>query len=110
MIIPELGPAEIEDVHESQKLSEYFMEDTKKKVYIVISSGEIDGESFSDILGVYKDLEDAKETMTEDIKSIKEIWGNINQEDRSDDGLRYIGYTPDDGYSYSVCIEEWDVL
>ena len=80
------------------------------------ASGLIDGEPFSDILGVYKNLKDAKETMISDIGSIKETWGNINFEDPeeweiiSDDELCYEGYTPSDDYSYSVCIEEWEVL
>lgn len=88
-----------------------------EKVYIVRSSGTNDYEYFNNILGVYKDLEDAKKVMTEDIECMKETWGKFIDFDNPEKWMvatngefSYEGYTlEDDSYTYEVCIEKWNV-
>ena len=114
MIPPELRPSEVDNIHESQKLSEYYMEE-KQIVYIVTYSGEQDEESFSGILGVYKNLKDAKKAMSDSITDIKETWKTIDFDNPErwrvgvNEELCYEGYTPYDDYSYEVCIERREV-
>lgn len=85
-----------------------------QKVYAVFVSGEIDGEVFSDILGLYAYLSDAKDLMAQDIESIKEDWDHIDfnnpeQWVESKGETSYEGYTPYSNYTYSINIQELPV-
>lgn len=87
----------------------------QQKVYIVSTSGENDGESFSTILGVFARLSDAKAVMAQDIEQIKKDWDHIDFNDpedwKSSESERcYEGFTPSDDYQYSILIEEMPVL
>lgn len=86
----------------------------KQKVYIVSTSGENDGESFSTVLGVFARLSDAKAVMAQDIEQIKKDWDHIDFNDPKDwvcdEGeLCYDGFAPSDDYQYSILIEEMPV-
>lgn len=84
-------------------------------VYLVHTEGQLDGESFSEVLGVFRNLEDAKNAMRDDIAAIKEDWSSIDFDDEgdwevtSDDELSYEGFTPCDDYSYSIGIERQQI-
>lgn len=87
-----------------------------EEVYIVRSFGIIDCELFTNILGVYKNLEDAKKVMIQDIECIKETWREIIDFDdperwivATNEEFSYEGYTPNDDYTYEVCIEKMKV-
>lgn len=87
-----------------------------QKVYVVHASGEMDAERFNSILGVFSDVEKAKEILQDDINDIKRSWRNIDFNDENDweegisnDGMSYCGYTPSDDYSYDGCIDEFEV-
>lgn len=87
-----------------------------QKVYVVHASGENDAERFNSILGVFSDVEKAKEILQDDINDIKRSWTNIDfnnaddwEEDVSKDGMSYNGFTPSDDYSYDGYIEEFEV-
>lgn len=87
-----------------------------QKVYIPHVSGEMDGEKFDSILGVYTDKEKAKEILQDDIADVKRSWTNIDfdnpqdwEEYKSDDGMSYEGFTPCDDYSYDGCVEEHEI-
>lgn len=82
-----------------------------QKVYAVFVSGEIDGEAFSDILGLYAHLSDAKALMAQDIESIKEDWGHIDFDNpeqwvESKGETCYDGYALYSNYTYSINIQE----
>lgn len=84
-----------------------------EKVYITHVSGGMDGERFDSILGVFRDQNDAKQALLDDVEDVKQNWTNIdfdNPEDweggMSEDGLCYDGFTPSDDYSYEGWVEE----
>lgn len=83
-------------------------------VFIAHCNGEMDGERFGSILGVFQNQEDAKRALENDIADIKANWRNIDFEDKDDwdaewseDGLTYIGYTPSDDYSYEGSVGKY---
>lgn len=87
---------------------------TQPKVYIVHTSGENDGESFNDILGVFANLSNAKKRMAQDIEQIKKDWNHIDFNDPEDwscdeSELCYEGFTPSDDYQYSIVITEMSI-
>lgn len=87
-----------------------------KKIYIVRTSGKMHGEDFDSVLGVFREINDAKKVMLDDIQDIKKEWQHINFDNpkeweggMSDDGLSFEGYTPDSDYSYACWVGEHEI-
>lgn len=87
-----------------------------EKVYITHVSGEMDGEKFDSILGVFKNQSDAKQALINDVEDLQNNWTHIDFTDPGDweggwseDGLSYDGFTPCDDYNYGGCVEEYEI-
>lgn len=70
-----------------------------KKVYILMNSFECDDITESEILGVFNDIEKAKERLLEELETLKDSGVEYdNVEWRSDEHLCWDGYNDDNRY------------
>lgn len=87
-----------------------------QEVYVAHCNGNMDGEQFSSIIGVYSNPSDAKRALEADIEDIKASWNRVDFEDNwseewGDDGLSYSGSTnySDDYYCYDGYVDHYSI-